>query len=210
MAPPTAGGIIQQERGKGQSPQSPQEQQVPEALPEHPVQEEHTESKQKLVHQILFLKRNLNVTKGRIASMGVVPISTNASLAGRLRYHINNWRVVTGDRWVLDTVQGYSVELISKPHQTNMPRQPYFNQEQDKLISEEIKELLQKGEVTKVENPQRGFYSTLFLVPKKDGGQRPMINLKALNCCVEAHHFKMEGIHTMKELLKPGDWLLSG
>ena len=34
-----------------------------------------------------------------------------------------------------------------------------------------------------------------------------MINLKALNQLVNAEHFKTEGIHTVKDLLKPGDWL---
>ena len=56
-------------------------------------------------------------------------------------------------------------------------------------------------------NPRRGFYSVLFLVSKKDGGQRPVINLIALNQFVQAQHFKMEGVHTLKEILKPGDWL---
>ena len=51
-----------------------------------------------------------------------------------------------------------------------------------------------------------GFYSTIFQVPKKDGGQRPVINLKVLNKCVSAPHFKMEGIHTLKHL-RTGDWL---
>lgn len=44
-------------------------------------------------------------------------------------------------------------------------------------------------------------------MPKKDGGQRPVINLKALNQFVQAQHFKMEGVRTLKEILKPGDWL---
>lgn len=51
------------------------------------------------------------------------------------------------------------------------------------------------------------FYSNLFLVPKKNSGQRSVINLKALNNFVVAPHFKMEGIHTIKNLLQPGDWL---
>ena len=46
--------------------------------------------------------------------------------------------------------------------------------------------------------PEEGFYSTLFLVPKKDGGQRPVVNLKELNKFVATSHFKMEGVHTLK------------
>ena len=46
-----------------------------------------------------------------------------------------------------------------------------------------------------------GFYSTLFLVPKKDGGQKPVVSLKALNEFVTVPHFKMESIHTLKNLL---------
>ena len=55
--------------------------------------------------------------------------------------------------------------------------------------------------------PRRGFYSNLFLVPKKASGQRPVINLKSLNSFVQTQHFKMEGIHTLRELIEPGDWL---
>ena len=61
--------------------------------------------------------------------------------------------------------------------------------------------------MTEVRNPRGGFYSNVFLVPKKDGGQRPVINLKALNQFVATRHFKMEGIHTLKDLIKPGDWM---
>ena len=50
--------------------------------------------------------------------------------------------------------------------------------------------------------------STLFLVPKKNGGQRPVINFKCLNSFVVSPHFKMEGIHTFKSLVKRGDWLV--
>jgi len=38
-------------------------------------------------------------------------------------------------------------------------------------------------------------------------GQRPVINLKTLNQFVNTEHFKMEGIHTVKDPLRPGDWL---
>ena len=64
-------------------------------------------------------------------------------------------------------------------------------------------------EIAEMSRPEEGrFYSTLFLVPKKDGGHRPVINLKALNNCVMAPHFNMEGIQTLKYLLKQGNWLV--
>ncbi len=71
----------------------------------------------------------------------------------------------------------------------------------------ELTELLQKGAVAQIEQARGGFYSTLFLVPEKDGRQRPVINLKALNKYTHTYHFKMEGLQTLKDLIKPGDWL---
>ena len=69
--------------------------------------------------------------------------------------------------------------------------------------------MISKGAVTELQTPPEGsFFSTLFLVPKKDGGQRPVINLKNLNSFINAPHFKMEGIHTLKSLLRKGDWLV--
>ena len=41
----------------------------------------------------------------------------------------------------------------------------------------------------------------------EDGGQRLVINLKPLNQFLQVEHFKMEGIHTLRDNLKPGDWL---
>lgn len=48
----------------------------------------------------------------------------------------------------------------------------------------------------------------MFLVAKRDGGFRPpMINLRALNQFVPYEHFKMEGLHCLKNILQPGDFM---
>ena len=111
-----------------------------------------------------------------IKGMGIAPITPPEILAGRLAYYFSNWVRITKDCWVLDTVQGYRMKLLATPYQTSKPHTPQYNATQSQL---KVGELLQKGAVAEVD-PQGGFYSTLFLVPKKDGRQRPVISLKAL------------------------------
>ena len=65
--------------------------------------------------------------------------------------------------------------------------------------------MLEKHAIEKTTYREQGFLSTIFLVPKKRcGGQRPVINLKSLSKFVYTEHFKLEGIHTLKNLLKTG------
>ncbi len=51
------------------------------------------------------------------------------------------------------------------------------------------------------------FISQLFLRPKKDGGWRPVFNLRRLNSFVRYEHFKMEGLFMLKGLLTEGAYL---
>jgi hypothetical protein len=55
---------------------------------------------------------------------------------------------------------------------------------------------------------EQGFISALFLVPKKGGGQRPVVNLRPLNQYIPYEHFKMEGIHMLRDLLRKGDYMV--
>ena len=109
-----------------------------------------------------------------IAGLGIVPLSIDASPAGQLSHFIANWRLVTKDRSVLNTVMGDEIEFVSQPHQSKKPNPAYLNQTQQQLVSPEISELCLKRAMTELKTPLvGGFVSTLFLVPKKDGGQRP-------------------------------------
>ena len=130
-------------------------------------------------------------------------------VAGRLALYRDNWSKVTQDQWVLNTVQGYRIEFLTNPTQSSRPRAGASSSSEQSLINEEIEKLLAKGAVTELppEEADQGFYSSLFLVPKKDGGMRPVINLKSLNEFVIPHHFKMEGLHTLKDILRRGDWM---
>ena len=75
-------------------------------------------------------------------------------------------------------------------------------------MQEKIESMPQKQAIEETTPRGRGFLSTMFLVPPKNGGQRPVINLKGLNRFVHTEHFKMKSIHILKDLLKAGDWIV--
>ena len=75
-------------------------------------------------------------------------------------------------------------------------------------MSEELMKLLQKGAISEVSQIEQYLISRLFLVPKKEGTYRPVIDLRELNRFIQKEHFKMEGIHLMKDLLQEGDWMV--
>lgn len=54
-----------------------------------------------------------------------------------------------------------------------------------------------------------GFYSRLFLVPKKGGSMRPVIDLSYLNRFIQNSHFQMESILCLKTIIKKGDFMTS-
>jgi len=54
-----------------------------------------------------------------------------------------------------------------------------------------VLELLNKGAIVETQQTPHNFVSQLFLVEKKDGGQRPVINLRSLNQFVKTKHFEV-------------------
>jgi len=91
---------------------------------------------------------------------------------------------------------GYQLELTASPHQRGAPS-PLISYHHS-AVEEEVQKLLTKGAIVEVERPGQ-FISRLFLVTKKDGSFRPVVNLKPLNQFIAKAHFKMEGINMLKE-----------
>ena len=120
------------------------------------------------------------------------------------------WSMVTQDQWILNRVQGYRLELLGEPVHSCCLRGVITNSSQEwSLIYEEFLKMLQQGaiiEVTLTEaNP--GFYSSLSWCPREMVPQRPMVNFKCLNKYIVPYHFNMEGIHTLRDLLRRNDWM---
>lgn len=52
------------------------------------------------------------------------------------------------------------------------------------------------------------FISPMFLIPKNDGSQRPIFNLKRLNYYVDVQKFRLINMQKISEFLQPNDWLV--
>ena len=141
---------------------------------------------------------------GSVIQAGGVTRKSGGSLQGCL----HNWEKLTADPFILQVVKGLRIPFVETPLQEREPHPYPLNEKESLLVEEEIQTLIQKGAIAKVDHLEGQFVSPLFLVPKKDGTQRPVINLKKLNSFVEYNHFKMEGIHLLKDLLQPQDFMV--
>ena len=103
-------------------------------------------------------------------------------------------------------VNGYKLELAATPTQQSQPVTMVTHTNQS-LVEAEIQKLQDKGAIRMV-NPCPGQYvSRIFLVPKKDGSSRLVVNLRPLNRFMLTAHFKMESLVMIKDLLQEGDWM---
>jgi hypothetical protein len=82
----------------------------------------------------------------------------------------------------------------------------------DPLVDIEVEAMLAKGAIEEVplHPPPPSFISTIFLVEKKNGGMRPVINLKRLNAAhLDTPHFRMDTPQDVRFAIRPGDWAAS-
>ncbi len=141
-----------------------------------------------------------------------IPFSS-LPVGGRLSYFASEWEGISDSSWILDIVRkGYSIPFIedpplriSLPENENM-RDPLKRE----CLQQEIASLLEKRAIEAVRDPSSpGFYSRLFVVPKKNGKLRPVLDLSALNKYMVVDHFKMETAQSIRNTITRGDWAVS-
>ncbi|XP_066524828.1 uncharacterized protein [Hoplias malabaricus] len=79
------------------------------------------------------------------------------------------------------------------------------------VLKEEIRNLLSKEAIRVVPQTEsrKGWYSRYFVVPKKDGGARPILDLRVLNKHLRVFTFKMLTLRQFLRSIGPGDWFTS-
>ena len=91
---------------------------------------------------------------------------------------------IAQDPKILDAEKGYKIPFHSKFFQSKIPSQPILRREGEEFVKLEVKKLLKKGTITKIQPSKRQFLSNLFFPKQKDGGQIFGINLKQLNAYI--------------------------
>ena len=67
---------------------------------------------------------------------------------GRISRFLSNWKALTCDPWVIQTVEkGYVIPLTMTPTQLHHPYSPHLSTREESLLREEIQLLLQKQAV---------------------------------------------------------------
>ena len=129
-------------------------------------------------------------------------------VGGRLAHFVHNWQSITDDPWVLSIIRrGYLIPFSEPPPLSEVPI--FFNQSKDSRLEEEVANLLLKGAVEKINPVSPGFYSRIFIVPKKNGKSRLIIDLSPLNKYVCVQNFRMETQRKVRNAIYPNDWAFS-
>ena len=155
----------------------------------------------------LVLEENLKLVHPIIKRLFYKKLLPSLPLAGRLKHFHKNWELITRDPDILALIKGFKIPSFSQPVQDYVRRIPEMSKAQRELVKREMQTMLRKGAISQIDHTQGKLISSLFLVEKKDGGQRPVINLKSLNFFVPYEHFKMESLNSLQFFLKKVDYM---
>jgi ribonuclease HI len=145
-----------------------------------------------------------------LASLSLDQRLPQLPVGGRLNKFQDFWIQEIPDTWAVQIVtQGYYIPFHMTPRMTLKIKRTILPQQLHPILLDEIEQMLQKHAIEEVNPTTPGFYSTFFLVPKKDGGQRPVLNLKGLNHFVKVKTFKMVTLQVVLSHLQKGDWMAS-
>ena len=123
--------------------------------------------------------------------------------AGDTRLHHKQWMTITSDKFILQTVAEATLEFDESPIRGSKPCAINFSHYECECIDKELDKFLQFGIVERVEHSHDEFISNIFIRDKKDGSHRVILNLLELNQFIAYHHFKMDTIDTVINLMRP-------
>ncbi|KAJ8918214.1 hypothetical protein NQ315_014082, partial [Exocentrus adspersus] len=111
----------------------------------------------------------------------------------RLKGFKDAWRKICKDNVILSWLDGFIIPFEGEVIQTAIPKQPIpWSSTERRSILSSLKHLKVIGAISPCKPVEGQFISNIFIVPKSDGSDRLILNLKGLNSFVRTYHFKLE------------------
>lgn len=136
-------------------------------------------------------------------------LSPTVLQVSRLAVHLPRWRACAVSPWVERTVAtGYRLQFRARPPRFHSVVNTVVGDKAAAVLREEIHNLLNKSAIRVVpaSDTNKGWYSRYFVVPKKGGGLRPILDLRVLNKYLRTYKFKMLTLRQLLSAIRPGDW----
>ena len=131
-------------------------------------------------------------------------------VGGHLQAFLPAWAAITDDAFVLSVIRGgFSIELADLlPGGAVRLVPPRMSPRMNRGIAAEVNALCLGGVVERTIDQPELCLSPVFLVPKRSGKFRMILNLKRINLHISPAHFRMETLGSILPL-RPGDWTAS-
>ena len=148
-------------------------------------------------------------------------LSQDLPVGGRLKYFWRRWKHIGASRRVVRWLRlGYPLRFNQKVVSIKgLPklslRAPpglvtsYKDPSKQTALLQMVNQLVQKKCVRKMSPTEQGFFSRVFLVPKRSGGWRLVIDLSVLNGFLSEVSFEMDTLAKVKAATQQGMWATS-
>ena len=115
--------------------------------------------------QTVVLTENSNVCKSshKIANVKFV--------AGNISNYFSQWKKLTNDQHILETVKGCKIEFEQAPYQLNIPPPSAVSENEALFIDSEVAVMIDKVVIIPSSHKEGEFISGIFLVPKNEEGK---------------------------------------
>jgi ribonuclease HI len=139
------------------------------------------------------------------------PPLTRIPIAHRLMAACAEWATIGGEYLLR---QGIRAEWRESASPSRLRRSLHFtifapHGKEQNAYTHLLMEELQEGIVVEVPREEVAYLNPTFLVPKRGGKFRKVMDCRGLNLELRDTHFKMEGVEVAQALMQQGDWATS-
>ncbi|KAH7823491.1 putative Reverse transcriptase (RNA-dependent DNA polymerase) [Monocercomonoides exilis] len=134
------------------------------------------------------------------------------TIGGRIKCFIETWKRICGAKLIRQGVQAMWKSKRIRRKQKDMPYRDgavHSNEEQRKAFSDLPKEQIETGIVEEIRSEDARHRNSVFLIRKKSGAWRQILDCRRLNTALIKTHFKCDNEKTVERVLRGQDYAIT-